>query len=83
MDPCTNSSHRIGAFAPTGAMVAQDGVTLGGIVEDQTGAVIPDEKLTLLNKATGEARKAKSDDSGHFSFSDQARTVQLSFKYSF
>jgi hypothetical protein len=49
---------------------AQRGVTLSGAAEDQTGAAIPDEALTLTNKATGAARKAVSDASGSFVFKD-------------
>ena len=49
---------------------AQEGVTLNGTVEDQTGALIPGGKLTLLNMATAEAVKTVSDDAGKFSFSN-------------
>jgi hypothetical protein len=57
-----------GTFAPSGVRRAQGDVTLSGTAMDQTGAVIPGEKLTLLNKTTGETRKTESDQSGHFSF---------------
>jgi hypothetical protein len=64
----------LGAAVGLGASVtsvtrAQGVIALTGTAQDQAGAVIPSEKLTLLNKATGETRKAKSDDSGQFSFS--------------
>src|ERR1044072_7984502 len=49
---------------------AQRGVTLSGATEDQTGAAIPEETLTLTNKATGATRKAVSDASGAFTFKD-------------
>src|SRR6266540_2888855 len=51
-------------------VIAQDGVTLSGVVEDQTEAVIPEAKLTLKNKATGETRETKADGVGHLSFSN-------------
>ncbi|HKP87112.1 MAG TPA: TonB-dependent receptor [Blastocatellia bacterium] len=51
---------------------AQRGVTLSGATEDQTGAAIPEESLTLTNKATGAIRKTVSDGSGSFAFKDVA-----------
>ncbi len=51
---------------------AQRGVSLGGTTEDQTGAAIPEESLTLTNKATGATRKVVSDASGAFNFKDVA-----------
>src|SRR5262245_16915562 len=54
----------------TFVMVQQDGVTLSGVVEDQTEAVIPEAKLTLTNKATGETRETKADSAGNLSFSN-------------
>jgi hypothetical protein len=54
------------------AVRAQEGNTLTGVVEDQTGAVIPAAKLTLKNKATAEARTAVADDGGNFSFASVA-----------
>lgn len=49
---------------------AQRGVTISGTTEDQTGAAIPEERLTLTNKATGASRNTVSDASGSFSFKD-------------
>jgi hypothetical protein len=48
--------------------IAQQGVTVSGTTEDQTGAAIPEEKLTLTNKASGAIFKTVSDASGVFSF---------------
>ena len=48
----------------------QRGVTVSGVTEDQTGAAIPDQNLTLTHKMTGAVRKTVSDSSGHFSFKD-------------
>jgi hypothetical protein len=52
------------------AASAQTGVTVSGTAEDQSGAVIPGEKLTLTNKSTGQARETRSDGGGRFSFAD-------------
>lgn len=55
------------AFLSIGATV-QQGVTVSGTTEDQTGAAIPEEKLTLTNKTTGVTVKTVSDASGAFIF---------------
>ena len=49
---------------------AQTGVTVSGTVEDQSGAVIPGEKLTLTQKSAGQARETKSDGEGRFTFAN-------------
>ena len=49
-------------------MSAQTGANVSGSVEDQSGAVIPGVKLTLMNHATGQAVAAKSDGEGRFVF---------------
>jgi hypothetical protein len=49
---------------------AQTGVTVSGTVADQSGAVIPGEKLTLTQKSTGQARETKSDGEGRFTFAN-------------
>ncbi|HKP12816.1 MAG TPA: TonB-dependent receptor, partial [Blastocatellia bacterium] len=51
---------------------AQRGVTISGTAEDQTGAAIAEESLTLTNKATGAARRAVADAAGAFAFKDVA-----------
>ena len=48
--------------------IAQPGVTLQGVVEDETGAVIPVAKLTLTKKGSVDITKAKADGAGVFSF---------------
>lgn len=50
----------------------QRGVSVGGTIEDQTGAAMPEQSLTLTNKATGETRKTVADASGSFNFKDVA-----------
>jgi hypothetical protein len=52
------------------AVSAQMGVTVSGTVEDQSGAVIPGEKLTLTQKSTSQARETKSDGEGRFTFAN-------------
>src|SRR5258707_2674482 len=52
------------------AASAQAGVTVSGTVEDQSGAVIPGEKLTLTQKSAGQARETKSDGEGRFTFAN-------------
>jgi hypothetical protein len=56
----------------TGDTRAQEGVSVSGILEDQTGAVITGGKLTLVNRATAETSKTLSDQSGHFTLSNVA-----------
>ena len=41
---------------------------LQGTVEDRTGAVLSKADVTITNKATGEARSTKSNDSGEYRF---------------
>jgi hypothetical protein len=58
------------AFA--GTMFAQGGATgaIGGVVQDATGAVIANAKVTVKNEATGEAvRQVTTETSGSFSAS--------------
>src|SRR5437899_9571936 len=49
---------------------AQAGVNVSGSVEDPSRAVIPGAKLTLVNKAAGQALAAKSDGEGRFAFAN-------------
>src|SRR5215470_721457 len=39
-----------------------------GTVTDQTGAIVPGAKITLLRTQTGERRTSVSDGSGNYSF---------------
>jgi predicted porin len=45
---------------------AQTGVSLSGVVTDQTGAALPDVGLTIRNVDTGATRTLKTDGGGHF-----------------
>ena len=48
--------------------MAQSGVTVTGVVEDETGAVIPTAKLTLTKKGQTDITKGKANEVGIFSF---------------
>lgn len=50
------------------AVSAQDGITLKGGVQDQTGSLIPKAILTLTKNDTGEVLKVEADDAGGFIF---------------
>lgn len=44
--------------------------TLVGRIEDQSGAVLPGARITVINRATGQQREAIADDSGAYAFRD-------------
>jgi hypothetical protein len=46
----------------------QSPTTLGGVVEDQTGAVVPGASVALVDRQTGQSHRGLSDDLGQFSF---------------
>jgi hypothetical protein len=47
---------------------AQGGLTLKGVVQDQTGSLVPSAKLILTNTETAEEISAQADESGGFAF---------------
>lgn len=47
---------------------SQQGVSVSGRIEDQTGAVIPDATISLTRTESGEVRETQANDSGEFSF---------------
>ncbi len=51
---------------------AQVGVTITGVLQDQTGAVIPDATVSLVNKTNGQSAKTTSDGEGNFRFTNVA-----------
>jgi len=51
---------------------AQAGVTVSGLLEDQTEAVIPGGILTLTSKVNGQARQASANGEGRFTFTSVA-----------
>jgi hypothetical protein len=74
--PRFNSSH-IGHYArlmlflalfALPALHAQTTGTLTGTVVDQSGAVIPQARITLLNQATNDVRQTTSNSVGYFTF---------------
>src|SRR5262245_20072753 len=50
----------------------QNSVRVSGSVEDQNGAAVPKARLTLISKATGDARNTTADAAGAFSFENIA-----------
>jgi len=50
----------------SGVVQAQDTATLTGTVRDNTGAVIPDVRVTVVNTATGEARQLTTNSAGEY-----------------
>lgn len=66
---------------PAGSQVGA--AALSGVVQDQTGAIIPGAAVTVQNKATGAQRTSNSNGSGSFTFAalpsgDYSLTVQRS-----
>ena len=58
-----------------GAQVQADGLatrTLGGVITDVDGALVPGAKVTLLENFSVKARSVVADANGHFSFSNVA-----------
>src|SRR5215510_16097137 len=49
---------------------AQNNFTVSGTAEDQTGAVIPGAKLTLVARSTGQSRETTTDGEGRFTFAN-------------
>lgn len=60
------------AFSSSAIISAQTGVTVSGSVEDQTGAVIPDARVTLINNTTNQAVAVRSSGEGKFVFTNVA-----------
>lgn len=52
------------------ARAPQAGPTVKGVVEDQSGAIVPAANLTLVNQTSGRWRRVFSDGEGRFVFSD-------------
>src|ERR1700761_7938149 len=56
-------------FFAGSALAQTDQGTITGVVQDSSGAVIPDADVTVINVDTGLALQAKSNRSGVFVFS--------------
>jgi predicted porin len=56
-------------FAVPHAASAQSGASVSGIVTSQTGAPLPDAKVTIKNDSTGELRTIATDGTGHYHYS--------------
>jgi hypothetical protein len=62
---------------------AQSGGTLGGVVKDSSGAVLPGATVTLVNLATKQSREAVTNEAGAYTFvfvppGDYGVTIDLS-----
>jgi hypothetical protein len=60
-------------FALSCVLVAHAQVTTGsirGVVSDQTGAVVPNAKVTMTRKSTGGSQTAQTSNSGQFEFTN-------------
>jgi len=53
---------------PAGAQVLYGSIV--GAVQDETGAVVPNATVTIVNGATGRSREASTTDDGTYSFTD-------------
>ncbi|HUA99421.1 MAG TPA: carboxypeptidase regulatory-like domain-containing protein [Terracidiphilus sp.] len=53
-------------FSSPRAFAQNDVGTIVGFVTDQTGAVVPDATVTIVNEGTGETRTVTTDAAGHF-----------------
>jgi Carboxypeptidase regulatory-like domain/TonB dependent receptor-like, beta-barrel/TonB-dependent Receptor Plug Domain len=54
----------------TAALAQVSTADLSGTITDQTGGVIPDVRVTLINSATGAHRTSHTDGAGRYSFED-------------
>jgi hypothetical protein len=52
------------------AALAQGQVAVSGVVEDDTGGVLPAATVTLVDKGGGRSREADTDAAGRFAFAD-------------
>jgi hypothetical protein len=56
----------LGLFTPAASIHAQVSATIAGTVTDQTGAVVADAEVTLVNEATQFTRVVKTNASGEY-----------------
>jgi hypothetical protein len=61
------ATNGLAALSPGGANAT---TSLGGIVKDQTGAVVRNAKVTVRNEETGAAQVATTDAQGRYHFND-------------
>lgn len=62
----------LGVLAIASPAAAQTSATLAGVVQDQTGAVLPGVTVTLVNVGTNASRVATTDVQGRFLFASVA-----------
>lgn len=61
---CSVAFCALALFTLTVSLHAQVSATIAGTVTDQTGAVVPEAEVTLINQATQFTRAVKSNASG-------------------
>ena len=55
---------------PTHGFAQSDVGTISGFVRDQSGAEVPNAKVTILDESTGESHTATSDSQGHYTITN-------------
>jgi hypothetical protein len=71
---CVCAMMLIHLFSPT-AFAQNDVGSIVGFITDQSGAVVPNAKITITNEGTGESRTVSSDTQGHYTVPNLAPTV--------
>src|SRR6478752_8086288 len=57
-------------FFPAHGFAQSDVGTISGFVRDQSGAAVPNAKVTILNESTGESHTVTSDSQGHYTLTN-------------
>ncbi len=60
----------IAAFLPVRVLAQSDVGTISGFIKDQSGAVVPNALVTVLDESTSEAHTATSDSQGHYTITN-------------
>src|ERR1700730_5443212 len=58
------------AFFPVRILAQSDVGSISGFIRDQSGAVVPNALVTVLDESTSEARTATSDSQGHYTITN-------------
>src|SRR6201993_1531628 len=67
---CLCAALSIAAFSPLPLVAQSDVGTISGFIRDQSGAVVPDAQVTVLDENTKEAHTATSDAQGHYTITN-------------
>ena len=71
-------------FFPAHGFAQSDVGTISGFVRDQSGAAVPNAKVTILNESTGESHTVTSDSQGHYTLTNLRPAVysmRVNFEY--